>query len=195
VTIDGNQAFLSYVSPTQINLQAPNDTNTGKVNVVVNTTGGTTTSTVTLAAIAPSFLLFNGSHYVTGIIVRPDGSGSQGSGSNSYDFLGPTGNSLGFPTVAAKAGDSVELFAVGLGPTNPTVTAGQPFTANAAATTNQVTLTINNMPVLPSFAGFDSSILYQINLTIPAGLGTGDVTLVAAVAGFQTQTGVVISLQ
>jgi uncharacterized protein (TIGR03437 family) len=51
------------------------------------------------------------------------------------------------------------------------------------------------MSVIPSFAGFDTSILYQINLTVPAGLGTGDVPLVAAVAGSQTQTGVVISLQ
>jgi uncharacterized protein (TIGR03437 family) len=192
VLIDGNQAYLSYVSPTQINLQAPNDTNTGKVNVVVNTTGGSFTSTVTLAAVAPSFLLFDSKH-VTGIIVRSDGSGSQGGG--TYDFLGPGGNSLGFPTVAAKAGDSVQLYAVGLGPTNPPIVAGQPFTANAAPTTNTVTLTINNVGVIPSFAGFDTSILYQINLTIPAGLGTGDVPLVAAVAGSQTQTGVVISLQ
>jgi uncharacterized protein (TIGR03437 family) len=194
VTIDGNLAYLSYVSPTQINLQAPNDTNTGQVNVVVTTTGGNSTSTVTLAAMAPSFLLFDNKH-VTGIIVRTDGSGSQGGG--TYDFLGPTGNSLGFPTVAAKAGDSVQLYAVGLGPTNPTVLAGQPFTANAAPTTNPVTLSINNVSVLPSFAGFDSSILYQINLTVPAGLGTGDVPLVATVgsSGPQTQAGVVISLQ
>jgi uncharacterized protein (TIGR03437 family) len=147
---------------------------------------------VTLAQFAPSFLLF-GSKHVTGIIVRSDGSGSQGGG--TYDFLGPTGNSLGFPTVAAKAGDSVELFAVGLGPTNPAVPAGQAFTGDAAPTTNQVTLTINNQSVIPGFAGFNTSILYQINLTIPAGLGTGDIQLVATVAGFQTQGGVYISLQ
>jgi trimeric autotransporter adhesin len=192
VTINGNPAYLYYVSPTLINLQAPNDATTGEVNVVVTTAGGSFTSTVTLAAVAPSFLLFDKKH-VTGIIVRSDGSGSQGGG--TYDFLGPTGNSLGFPTVAAKAGDSVQLYAVGLGPTNPAIVAGQPFTANAAPTTNQVTLKINNTNVLPGFAGFDTSILYQINLTVPAGLGTGDVPLVATVAGVETQTEVVISLQ
>jgi uncharacterized protein (TIGR03437 family) len=37
--------------------------------------------------------------------------------------------------------------------------------------------------------------LYQINLTIPAGLGTGDVSLVASVGGSQTEAGVVIALQ
>jgi uncharacterized protein (TIGR03437 family) len=194
VSIDGNAAYLSYVSPTQINLQAPNDPNTGKVNVVVTTTGGTSTSTVTLAALAPSFLLFDHTH-VTGIIVRPDGSGAYGSGSNSYDFLGPTGNSIGFPTVAAKAGDSVELFAAGLGPTSPSVPAGQLFTGGAANTTNPVNLLINNMSVPQVPTAIDESLLYQINLVIPAGLGTGDVPLAAVVAGAQTQANVVISLQ
>jgi uncharacterized protein (TIGR03437 family) len=37
--------------------------------------------------------------------------------------------------------------------------------------------------------------LYQLNVTIPAGLGTGDQTLVATVGGVQTHPGVVISLQ
>jgi uncharacterized protein (TIGR03437 family) len=129
---------------------------------------------------------------VTGIIVRTDGSGSQGGG--TYDLLGPTGNSLGFPTVAAKAGDTVQLYAVGLGPTNPTVPAGQPF-SSSAQTTNPVSLLINSMSVPPSFAGIDTSLLYQINLTVPAGLGTGDVPLTATVGGFSTQSGVVISLQ
>jgi uncharacterized protein (TIGR03437 family) len=37
--------------------------------------------------------------------------------------------------------------------------------------------------------------LFQFNLTLPAGLGTGDVPLVAMVGGVQTPSGVVISLQ
>ncbi len=193
VTIDGNPAYLTYASQTQLNAQAPNDTNTTPhtVNVVVTTGGGTATSTVTLAQFAPSFLLFDSKH-VTGIIVRTDGSGSQGGG--TYDLLGPTGNSLGFPTVAAKPGDVLQLYSVGLGPTNPAVPAGQPF-SSSAQTTNPVNLLINNISVPPSFAGIDSSLLYQINLTVPAGLGTGDVPLSAMVGGFSTQTGVVISLQ
>ncbi len=103
VTIDGNPAYLTYAGPTQINAQAPNDSNTTShtVNVAVTTGGGTTTSTVTLAQFAPSFLLFDSKH-VTGIIVRTDGSGSQGEG--TYDLLGPTGNSLlGFPTVCRRS--------------------------------------------------------------------------------------------
>jgi uncharacterized protein (TIGR03437 family) len=191
VTINGKAAYLSFVSPMQINVQAPDDTAIGSVPVVVTTAGGTVTSTVTLAQFAPSFLLLDSKH-VAGIILRSDGSGAYGGG--TYDILGPTGNSLGYATVAAKAGDTVELFALGLGPTDPAVPAGQAF-SGAAPTTNPINLLINNASATPFFAGLSGAGLYQIDLTVPGGLGAGDVSLVATVGGLQTQTDVVISLQ
>jgi uncharacterized protein (TIGR03437 family) len=191
VTIDGKQAYLWYVSPTQINLQAPDDTATGSVTVVVTTPNGTTSSTVTLAPFAPSFSLLDTKH-VAGIILRSNGSGAYGGG--SYDIIGPTGTALGYATVAAKAGDAVELFGVGFGPTSPPVAAGAIF-SGSAPTTNAVSLRINNVSVNPSFAGLSGAGLYQINFTVPAGIGTGDVALVATVGGASTQPSVVISLQ
>jgi uncharacterized protein (TIGR03437 family) len=146
---------------------------------------------VTLGEFAPSFALLDTTH-IAGIIPRSDGSGAYGGG--TYDILGPTGGSLGYPTVAAKAGDSVELYGVGFGPTNPSVPAGQAF-SGAAATTNTVQLAIRGKTVLPSFSGLSEAGLFQINVTIPAGLGTGDLPLIGNVAGVQTQPGVVISLQ
>src|ERR1700688_3983247 len=56
-------------------------------------------------------------------------------------------------------------------------------------------LRINNVRVNPSFAGLSAAGLCQINFTVPAGLGTGDVALVATVGGASTQPSVVISLQ
>jgi uncharacterized protein (TIGR03437 family) len=192
VTIDGKAAYLLLVDSTQINLQAPDDPATGTVSVVVTTPNGTATSTVTLGEFGPSFSLLDGKH-VAGIILRSDGSGAYGGG--IYDIVGPTGTSLGYQTVAAKAGDTLELFGVGFGPTNPVVPAGQVY-SGAAATTNSVQLLINNVTVLPAFSGLTSAGLYQLNVVqLPAGLGVGDVPLVATVGGVQTQTGVVISLQ
>jgi len=190
VTIDGRAAALSFVSPGQINLQAPDDTASGAVPVVVTTAGGVATATVTLAKFAPSFLLLDSKH-VAGIILRSNGSGAYGGG--AYDIIGPAGNSLGYPTVAAKAGDSILLFAVGLGPTSPAVPAGQAF-SGAAPTTNPVNVLIDNVSVTPAFAGVSGAGLYQINLTVPAGLGTGDVSLAATVGGVRTPATVVISL-
>jgi len=132
------------------------------------------------------------SRHVAAIILRSDGSGAYGGG--SYDILGPTGTSLGYQTVAAKAGDNIAFFGTGFGPTNPAVPAGQVF-SGAASTTNPVTLRINNMSVTPEFAGLSGAGLDQINLTVPSGLGAGDVSLQASVGGVATPAGVVISLQ
>jgi uncharacterized protein (TIGR03437 family) len=57
-----------------------------------------------------------------------------------------------------------------------------------------VTLSINNVSVVPFFAGESSAGLYQLNVTIPPGLGTGDVPLQGFVGGSHTPA-VVISLQ
>jgi uncharacterized protein (TIGR03437 family) len=130
--------------------------------------------------------------HVAGIIVRSDGSGAYGGG--SYDVVGPTRTSLGYPTVAAKAGDTVELFGGGFGPTSRPVAPGAIF-SGSASTTSAVSLLINNVSVIPSFAGLSRAGLYQINFTVPTGLGAGDGALVAAVGGASTQPSVVISLQ
>ena len=191
VEIDGKPAYIEYVSPDQINLQAPDDTARGTVPVVVTTAAGSVTSTVTLGDFGPSFPLLDAKH-VAGIIVRTNGSGAYGGG--TYDILGPTGNSLGYSTVAAKAGDIVELFAVGLGPTTPAVPAGQPF-SGAAPIESSFTLSINSVVVKPTFVGLSSAGLYQINLIVPPGLGQGDVPLQALVGGMQTQPWIVFSLQ
>jgi len=172
-------------------LQAPDDTITGTVPVVVSSALGTAAGNATLAPFAPSFFLLDSQH-VSGIILRSDGSGAYGGG--TYDILGPTGSQLGYPTVAAKAGDIVELFATGLGPTNPSVAAGSAF-SSAAPTANPVSVLINGTSVSPAFAGLSSAGLYQINLTVPTGLGTGDVPLQLSVGGVPAQSGVVVSLQ
>lgn len=192
VTVDGKPAYLSFVSPGQVNFQAPEDMASGSVSVVVKTAGGSATSTVTLGQFAPSFSLLDGKH-VAGIILRTDGSGTYGGG--TYDILGPTGTSLGYKTVAAKAGDALELFGVGFGPTDPAVQPGKAF-SGAADTTNPVQLLINNKPVTLTFSGITSAGLYQLNINpLPSGLGTGDVSLEATVGEAQTQSKIVISLQ
>jgi len=191
VTVNNRPAYPWFVSYSQINLQAPDDGTTGPVSVAVTTPAGTAASTVTLAQFAPSFSLLDGKH-VAGILLRPDGSGAYGGG--TYDIVGPTGTSLGYKTVAAKAGDTLALFGTGFGPTDPAVPAGKAYSGDAA-TTSSVQLLIDNIPVAPTFSGIASAGLYQINVRIPAGLDVGDVPLRAIVGGAETPLGVVLSLQ
>src|SRR5580658_7474537 len=192
VTINGKPAYLSFVSPGQINLQAPDDTATGVVPVVVTTSAGAATSNVALNSYSPAFDLLDARH-VTAIIVRSDGSGTYGDG--TYDILGPTGNCFGYHTVGAKAGDLVELFGVGFGPTAPAVPAGKVF-SGAAPITQPLALYINNVMITPLFVGLSSAGLYQINLIVPPGLGQGDVPIWAWVGGnYSTQGNILFSLQ
>jgi uncharacterized protein (TIGR03437 family) len=192
ITVDNRPAYPLFVSSSQINLQAPDDTATGVVNVVVTTPTGTATSTVTLAQFGPSFSLLDDRH-VAGIILRSDGSGAYGGG--AYDIVGPTGTSLGYKTVAAKAGDALAIFGTGFGPVTPAVPAGKAYSGDAA-TTSSVQLLINNVPVTPAFSGITSTGLYQISVVpVPTGLGVGDVPLLAIVGGVKTPLGVTLSLQ
>jgi uncharacterized protein (TIGR03437 family) len=197
VTIDDKPAYINFVAPNQINVQAPDDMKTGTVSVVVTTsTGATASSTVNLEAFGPSFCLVGSSRYIAGIVIRNDGSGLQGGG--TYDFIGPNGTSLGFPTRPVKAGDVVELYGVGFGPVNPPIPAGQLVPAGTYGTalaSSNIAFVIGGISVKPDFAGITEAGLFQFNLTIPAGVGSGDVAIAATAGGLQTPANILIAAQ
>ncbi len=187
VTIDNRPAYLWYVSPTQINLQVPDDSATGIVNVVVTTPVGSASSTATLAHYAPSFSLFNAKYPAA--IVTTTGPGNSGAG---YDIIGPSG-AFPFPSRPVKTGEILILFGVGFGPTNPPVLAGQLFSGAApSVTTPQIF--IGGMPATVLFAGIVEAGLFQFNVVVP-NAGSGDQILTASVGGATTPTGVYVTLQ
>ena len=189
VKINNKAAYLWSVSPTQINLQAPTDSTTGVVNVVVTTAAGSTTSTVTLAPYGPSLSLLPASNYAAGVILT-NGTGAFGGG--SYDLIGPTG-AFSFSTRPVKAGETVELFGVGFGPTTPAVPAGKAYTG-AAPTASQVTVTIGGVQAQVLFSGITEAGVYQLNIIMPQ-VPSGDQPLIATVSGNSTPTNVLITAQ
>lgn len=188
VTVDGRPGYLWLVSPSQINLQAPDDVTTGPVTVVVKTASGTASSTVTLAPFGPSFSLLDSKH-AAGVIPTSDGSGVY---DGVYDLLGPPGL-FSFKTRPVKAGETLELFGVGFGPTNPMIQSGAVF-SGAAPAVNPVTITIGGVTANVEFAGIASAGLYQFNVVVPD-TGSGDQLLLATVAGVQTPGGVYVAVQ
>jgi uncharacterized protein (TIGR03437 family) len=188
VTIDSKPAYLWFVSPTQINLQVPDDTATGTVSVVVTTANGSFTATVTLGQYAPSFSLFN-SVYAAAIVATPGSPGNSGAG---YDYIGPSGV-FSFPTRPVKAGETVLLYGVGFGPTTTPVHAGSTFVGAAPCATLPV-VTIGGVPATVSFAGIVEAGLYQFNVVVP-NAGSGDKVLQASVGGATTPLKVMITLQ
>jgi uncharacterized protein (TIGR03437 family) len=59
VTINGKPAFISYVDQSQINVLTPPDTLSGPVAVQVTTAGGTATTNVQTASVAPAWFTYN----------------------------------------------------------------------------------------------------------------------------------------
>jgi uncharacterized protein (TIGR03437 family) len=195
VTIDGKPAYLWFVSPGQINLQVPNDSTTGPVSVVVTAPSGTVTSTVTLAPQGPSFLLLGDNKHVVGEIAT-NGTGAYGGG--TYDLVGPL-NTFSYNTRPVKPGETLVLFGVGFGPTNPAVPAGQNPSGAPAGIGSSLKISIGGVPVPASniaFAGIVTEAgLYQFNLTVPANAAAGDQALQATVNGVQTPAGPVVTVQ
>jgi uncharacterized protein (TIGR03437 family) len=176
VQIDGKLAYPYYVSPTQVNVLSPADSNLGSLPVTIANAAGTSAAVMaTMQAILPG--LFTLSNYLRA--VRP----SDGA------IINGTGNAESGYTVSAsaKAGDVLELFGTGFGPTTPEADSSQLF-SGAYPATNAVTVNIGGVPANVAFAGLIGPALYQINVTVPAGLATGDQPIIATVAGYSTQS-------
>jgi uncharacterized protein (TIGR03437 family) len=188
VTIDGKPAFLWYVSPTQINAQAPDDTYAGAVYVTVTTPSGTAVAVVTLGLTAPSMSLAT-AKYPVAIVLTPNAPGNSGKG---YDFIGPSG-SLPYASRPAVAGETVILYGVGFGATVPAVPAGQAYSGSAPLTAYP-SVTIGDIPCNVTYAGLVQAGLYQLNVQVPAA-GSGDKSLVVSAGGVNAQGGLFLTLK
>jgi uncharacterized protein (TIGR03437 family) len=183
VLINGKKAAVAYISSGLVNVQAPTDTATGVVPVQVTNANGTATGTATLANYAPGFFTLQGKyaaaiHNSDGVLVAPSG------------FLGASVN-----TRAAVPGETLQIFATGLGSTNPAVPTGQ-LVSKAAPLTNlaQLQITIGGTPAVVQYAGIVAPGEYQINLTVPV-LDDGDQPIMAAIGGVSTQAGLFVPIK
>ncbi|MCU1330615.1 MAG: Peptidase flavivirus helicase [Bryobacterales bacterium] len=189
VKINGKPAYIWYASRTQLNVQAPTDSASGAALVTVTTPQGVASGAVTLGAYGPSFSLLDGSH-AAAIVVTPGKAGNSGGG---YDIIGPGGSALGYATRPVKAGETLVLYGVGFGPTNPNVPSGLPF-FGAAACLETPKITLGGVPAKVEFAGVVSAGLYQFNVVVP-NTTSGDQPLQAIAGGLSTPPIAVVSVQ
>lgn len=171
VSINNKPASVYYISPTQVNVQAPTDESTGQVQVYVTNANGTSAAvTVDLNQVMPAFFQLP-QEYIAA--VREDGA-----------YIGPAGLIDEATTVPAQPGDQISLFGTGFGPTAPAVPAGEVLTA-AAPLSNNVIIQVDNTTAPVSFAGLVTAGLYQINITVPD-LPDGDHAVTATVSATRT---------
>jgi uncharacterized protein (TIGR03437 family) len=180
VTIDGKSAAVYYISPTQLNVQAPTDAATGAVPVVVKNNGNMSTAfTAQLQTYAPAFFLYSGTNYAI---------------AQRYPDNALVGNPSVIPgTVAAAPGDVLILWATGFGPTNPPtaagiVVSGAPGVATLpGVTVGGVPVTVISAALSPGSAG-----LYQVAIQLPASVPIGAAAIQGSVGGVPSPGGVVI---
>ncbi|HLK67355.1 MAG TPA: TIGR03118 family protein [Bryobacteraceae bacterium] len=175
VTVNGQPAYVEFVSPVQINILTPVGLVTaGQIQVAVSN-GGLTSATVNVPAqnAAPAFFLAD----AAGHIAAEHGSGA-----------------LISSTAPAAPGETIALFGNGFGATTPAVTDGQVLSAVAPLTVNPV-VTIGGSPANVVFAGLTSTGLYQINVVVPTGLPDGDAAVVASTGGFTSPAGALITIK
>jgi uncharacterized protein (TIGR03437 family) len=171
VSVGGIAAPLFYGSSGQINAQIPNELQAGQQYELLVNVNGLYSNPVTINTTAAQPGLAS---FPDGTVIAQDA---------SYNLI--TADN------PARAGGVIILYATGMGATNPAVATGatapsSPFAQVAVAP--RVSIGGANAKVL--FAGLSpgSVGLYQIDVEIPAGAGTGNVPLVMTQGGVASNT-------
>jgi uncharacterized protein (TIGR03437 family) len=189
VTVDGVAAAPSYVSPTLVNILVPATIRLGSIQVVVTNNGlaslpYTIQSTQFLPAIYSNTAPGSSPprYYVTAV--------------NPFTNQ-LVGNLSADPRVVAapKAGDTIDLYGLGLGAATPQFSTSLDFTG-AFPMTASVNVVLGGVSVTPSFAALVAPGLYQMRITIPTTLAPGDQPILLDLGGgVQSAPNVFLSIQ
>jgi minor extracellular serine protease Vpr len=153
---------VSYVSPTQVNVQVPWELagqSSAQVKVTISSSPGKVI-TVPIPAYSPA--LYESS---PGVATAVDANGKLITSSNG-----------------AQRGQTIVLYGNGLGPVNNQPASGEPApTSPLATTTTQPVVMFDNQQAQVSFSGLNPGLagVYQMNVMVPPGLtpGTHQVTI------------------
>jgi uncharacterized protein (TIGR03437 family) len=181
VIIAGQAVPLLYVSPAQINALVPFGLNTNTPYQLLIQRDLTLSSPVpiNIADAQPGLFAGGGNAIVA-------------------DSRGTAPAFLVTPSAPAQAGDVLVFYVAGLGVTNPPVADGVASPSSPPAQTQaQVTVSIGGQNANVIFAGLTPTLvgLYQVNVTMPAGVTPGNAVPVLLTVAGQTSPAASISTQ
>ncbi len=182
VTVNNKPAAVYFISPTQINVQAPADDAVGPVAVVVSTARGTSSTTAILQRFAPGFFKFDPRERRYVAARHADGAAV-----GLPDLFG------GAPARPAAPGQVISLYGTGFGATNPAVPAAEVVTVPAVLA-EPVIVRFGGVPAEVQWAGLSGAGLYQINVVVPD-VPDGDVEVTAEIGGVRTGPGDFVSIR
>jgi minor extracellular serine protease Vpr len=167
---------LTYVSPTQINLQAPwelQGQSSVQIKVAVGYNSNSNVVTVPVSNYSPAFFQYSGN------VIAQDA---------NYKLIGPSN--------PVQRGGVAVLYMNGLGPVTNQPASGDPAPSypNLAQTTTTPVVMIGGQQASVSFSGLTPTIagLYQINVTIPSNLTPGPQPITVAIGGQTTSTSSIV---
>ena len=179
VTMNGENVYMYYISPAQLNVLTPPDLVPGPVQVTVTTGGVSASFTAQAQPESPSFFIFGAGPYVIG--THLDGT-----------LIGPTSLYPGQST-PAHPGEVVILYANGFGAISPPVAAGSEVQSGSLPALPLIQ--IGGMPAVVQFAGLVSPGLYQFNIVVPSSAPAGDDAITATYSRSSTQAGAMLTVQ
>jgi len=159
VTVDGNPAYVYYISQGQIDVLAPLDAKIGTVPVVVTNGAGVSEAfNVNKTSLSPAFALIGGTKYLAA--THANGT-----------YVGPTSEGPLFTPVAP--GEEIVLYGFGFGlPSGPALVAGSSTQSGALPAVPAIQ--IGGQTAQVAFAGLISPGLYQFNVVVPSTAANGD---------------------
>jgi uncharacterized protein (TIGR03437 family) len=163
VTIGGQSAFVSYISPRQVNAIVPANVAAGSASLVVNNGAASigpyaiSVQTTMPGLLAPESFRVAGVQHVAALF------------SDWATYVLPDGVRLGVPSRPAKPGDEIVLLGIGFGGVTPSVPAGS-MAGQANQLTTPVEIRIDGVPAELKYAGLAPGYLglYQFNVIVPA---------------------------
>lgn len=172
VLIGGLSAPLYYVSDGQLNVQIPSELPANQQYPILVTVNGAVTlpDQLDMVTLQPGV-----DASTTGTIVAQHGA----------DFSLVTAAS---PT---KPGETIVIYLLGMGATNPPVASGQPAPSNPLAmVTAQPTITVGGQSAHVDFAGLTPGFagLYQVDFAVPTTASTGNLPVVISQNGVVTNS-------
>jgi len=181
VTVNGNAAFVYYISPKQIDVLTPVDTTIGPVQVVVTDNGLVSNSiSAAMQTYSPAFFLLKDNVSIAALHANSG-------------IVGATTLYPGLSTPAVS-GETIGLYGNGFGQTSPAIASGTIVTTPPACAATP-TATVGGASAQVTYCGLVSAGLYQVNITIPAGTPSGNNAVVITFGGVASNANAMIAVQ
>jgi uncharacterized protein (TIGR03437 family) len=162
VTIGGLNAFIDYISPSQVNAQVPQNVLSGAQQVVVTTAAGANTAyTITVKAtepglLAPPSFVINGKQNIVALFA------------DGVTYVLPPGAIPGVASQRVTPGQTITIYGIGFGPVSPSIPAGQ-IVQQTNTLADSIQVSFGGSPAVLAYSGLAPGFvgLYQFNVVVP----------------------------